>query len=563
MKRPFLLILLTLLLGCQVTSGVEVATDTSAPTETIASSAPSATWTVRPTLLPTSTPPEAFTVRLHPEWRLYVGDRISFEVIAPSGLDLSDKQVEITVNQLDALTFGAAGFGAFGIGGRYQATMRWVWDTGGLEPGVFILSFAILPDGHTWTESVELLPASDHTYPEPDAAWSFTNTDCCVVYYVTGTSGERDLMDILEVANAQAISAAQLMGTDFNDPIPLVLLPRVLGHGGFAGLEIYITYMDRNYAGSSLTQVLHHEMVHILDGRLGGDLRPSLFVEGLAVYLSGGHFKPEPLMSRVAALLDLGWYLPLTPLADDFYHAQHEIGYMEGGALIQYIVQTWGYEAFDDFYRDIHWQGEDDNLQSSAIDEALGRHFDLSFAELEAQFLQALRRIPLNLDLREDLRLTVTFYNTVRRYQLSFDPSAYFLTAWLLGVDEMRAENIVADYVRHPSDPENLALETLLVAADHYLRAGQYAEAERALIAANMALEAWEGYSVMPFGEHPLAADHLEIVLRLQGAGYQPHRILVTGGTAQVWATAAPQTEAGPVLIVLTLREVDGIWRIE
>jgi len=121
----------------------------------------------------------------------------------------------------------------------------------------------------------------------------------------------------------------QRMGIDFTAPSLSPCCRGVLGHGGFATRRSRSPYLDRNYAGSNFGLVLHHEMIHILDGRLGGEYRPSLFVEGLAVYQSGGHFKPEPLMPRAAALLPsetgLGRYIPLAELADNFYLSQHEI----------------------------------------------------------------------------------------------------------------------------------------------------------------------------------------------------------------------------------------------
>ena len=88
-----------------------------------------------------------------------------------------------------------------------------------------------------------------------------------------------------------------------NERAPVVLIPRLLGHGGFTGREIVLSYLDRNYVGGNLAVIFHHELVHYLDVRSGGDLKPSMLVEGLAVYLSGGHYKPEPLMPRLAALL--------------------------------------------------------------------------------------------------------------------------------------------------------------------------------------------------------------------------------------------------------------------
>ena len=103
-----------------------------------------------------------------------------------------------------------------------------------------------------------------------------------------------------------------MIGGDFSEPLVVTLMPRVLGQGGFASSEMYISFLDRNYAGNMLEMVLHHEMVHILDNRLGGEMRPTILIEGLAVYLSGGHYKLEDLIPRAAALLRYGYDSCLT-----------------------------------------------------------------------------------------------------------------------------------------------------------------------------------------------------------------------------------------------------------
>ncbi|HEY5669555.1 MAG TPA: hypothetical protein VIS10_06115 [Anaerolineales bacterium] len=54
---------------------------------------------------------------------------------------------------------------------------------------------------------------------------------------------------------------------------------------------------------------------------------------------------------------------------------------------------------------------------------------------------------------------------------------------------EMRERAIVADYLRHPSAPLNVILETLLLSADERLRSGDYAEVELLLQAVNAALD--------------------------------------------------------------------------
>ena len=428
-----------------------------------------------------------FTVRYHPDGSLYVGDQVSIEVIAPEGIDLEHSEVQVSVKEASIGDLGSAKFGAFGIGGRTQATMSWVWDTQELEPGNYTLFFDVKPGVADWTEEVVLLLGNRLPAPEPQAHWESVDIDCCVIHYISGTPAARDITELLEVAEAQSLAASQVLGSEFEEPVEITILPRVLGHGGFASREIHVSYLDRNYANSNFSQVLQHEMVHILDGRLGGELRPSLFVEGLAVYLTGGHYKKEPLLSRAAVLFDLGWYLPLEPLADDFYKSQHEVGYLQAGALIQYMVRTWGWEAFSDFYRDIHPNESGD--QSQAIDTALQTHFDLTLKQLERRFVNELQQQHINPDLYDDVRLLVSYYETVRRYQQILDPSAYFLTAWLPEGSEMRERELVADYLRRPSARENITLEAWIIMAGTQILAGDYTQAERTLSIVNRALD--------------------------------------------------------------------------
>jgi hypothetical protein len=340
-----------------------------------------------------------------------------------------------------------------------------------LPAGDYNLTYAIAPDGMQWTQTVTLLPQEALPEAEAGARWAHAESDCCLVYYITGTDAERDLPEILSMADEQAALVEGRFQHHLTDPVTLVLLPRVLGHGGFTGEGIAISYLDLRYSGSDPEIVLRHELVHYVDHLLGGDLRPTILVEGLAVYVSGGHFKEEPLLPRAAALLKMGDYLPLEPLADNFYPSQHESGYLEAGALVEYMVQRWGWEAFQGFYRDIHSNGDN---QQEAIDRALGLHFGISFADLEAGFLDALRSQPEASKYDEDVRLTIAFYDTVRRYQQVLDPSAYYLAAWLPDGKQMRERGIVADYLRHPSAPINHILESLLVSADGHLRAGDY-----------------------------------------------------------------------------------------
>ena len=544
-----LTVLLLTVMACRV-----FVPSTPLPPPTVTQPAPTSTSIA-------SQPIPSFSVRVHPDGGLYVGDLVSLEIIAPPDLDLDDEELRVQEAPFQDEILASAVFASFGIGGRYQATLPWVWNTAGLEAGAQALTFSIQPLGITWTHTITLQAESAIPLPEPDARWAVDESDCCLVHYITGTAADRDIQTVLEQADAQAEDVAGLLGIEFTEPIGVTLMPRVLGHGGFAWGDVYISYLDRNYAGSSVATVLHHEMVHILDARLGGDLRPTILAEGFAVYLTGGHFKPELLIPRAAALLapsdqepGLDWYLPLAPLTDNFYKSQHEIGYLQAGALVESMVETWGWDAFSAFYRDIH--PEPGGKHSEAIDAALRNHFDLTLVQLEARFIDTLEQQRVTLELCDDVRLTVGFYDTVRRYQQSLDSSAYFLTAWLPKGPEMRERGIVADLVRHPSRPENLALETLLVTADEYLRAGRYSETEQALEAVNAVLDARDAQADSPFAAHPLAGAHYEIVMYLLG-DYRVQRIQVEGNAAQVVVS-----DSGPGVVTLHLENVRGRWAV-
>ncbi len=486
--RRLLLLAAVILIACQVViSLAPLPAVSSLPSPTASPTPLLPTQTPLPTLTPKPKHDGGFSVRLHPDGLLYVGDQVSVEVISPEDGDLQDKNVKIRVVDPATNDLGSSGFEKYGIGSRLQATFTWVWDTSELAPGDYHIEFSVQPDGLNWTEVVNLLPAADVPNPEPVARWETISIDCCEVHYIFGTDFEQDLQTNLDIVQLQAEDAVQRMGIEFEDRLTITILPRVLGHGGFAGSEIYVSYLDDNYAGNDLSQVLHHEMIHILDRQLGGELRPSLFVEGLAVYLSDGHFKKEPLLSRAATLLDLGWYLPLKDLVDSFYISQHEIGYLEGGALVQFLVNRFGWRVFNDFYRDISPHSNEDHTR--AIDRSLRKHFGLTLAQLESKFLSDLHKQQINPDMYEDVILSVRYYEAVRRYQRMLDPSAYFLTAWLPDGEEMRQRGIVADYLRRPSTPDNQFIEELLIDIDLQIRAGNYLRAEKGLYQVNQELD--------------------------------------------------------------------------
>jgi len=424
-----------------------------------------------------------YAVITHPDGPLYVGDQVSFEVFAP----ISNTDGKTVTVSYAGQSLGSAPFSPFGIGQRYQATLWWVWDTTGLEAGAHVLTFT-LSSGGAWDETIFLRPADKVPPPEPDAHWDSVTTDCCTLYYITGTDAERDIDTLAATADAESALVAAQLGTDPRQGMTLVFMPRLIGHGGFAGSAVYVTYYDENIIGNDMDILFHHEFVHFYDGVVGGEYFPSIFQEGLAVYLSGGHFKPEPLGPRAAALLDLDLYIPLETLANDFYNQQHDIGYLEAGALVQYLVETYGMGTFNEFYRTIPAPDgvtTDWDVIGTSVQESYG----ITFTDLETAYQDYLRTQPVTDDIRADLTLTVDFFDTLRRYQSLLDPSAYFLTAWLPDGDAMRQRGIVADFTRYPGGMDNFVVETLLRRARVDLFSGEYEGAERTLKWTNWALD--------------------------------------------------------------------------
>jgi hypothetical protein len=563
-RKVIILCLSFILLACQFvtvpfTGGkLSGQTPTSGVTPTPSRTAPPVQYKITP-FTPTSIATKAsepFEVQFHPDGGLYVGDKVSMEVIAPPGTNIDKLKVSVNVDPPDGASLGPVKFGYFGLGRRPEATLYWNWDTGGLKTGVHELTFSVSPSGAHWTQSVTLLPASQLPPPEPEAHWATTESDCCNIFYITGTAAERDLPELLSMIDQQAQDVDQKFNYALNQPIPIELVPRVLGHGGFTAQQVAVSYLDRNYTAAPADIILHHEMVHLVDGRLGGEWRPSLFIEGLAVYLSGGHFKPEPLIPRAAALIDLGWYIPLESLMDDFYINQHEIGYLEAGALVEFMVKTWGWQAFSDFYRDMKppAQGQD---ALGSLNLAMLKHFQLPLAGVEARFLDYLQQETLTDENREDVRETVNFFDAVRRYQELYDPSAYYLTAWMVDGKQMRERRIVADYLRHPSRDENLTLETMLNAAGESLQGGDYVAVRDRLAAVNATLDAAASKANAPFSYDPLATDYYRIVQALSGMGFEAQKIEVNGDQAQAWVT-----QGSSDLLKIELERLDNAWTV-
>ena len=419
------------------------------------------------------TQPAGVTVRYHPDGGLLAGDQVSFEVAVPTGF--REKVVEIQLDRgiLGLQTIATSALAPDAMGGE-TAVFLWAWDTRGLSPGDYSLRFTIKPGNLTWTEIVHL----GKPFSAASQIWQERDTQCCRIHTISGTAAARDIDHLAAIVDERARLAAQQLGysleqgPDSGNLLDINIIPRVLGQGGFTGSEVTVSYGDENYMPSDIGIIIQHELIHRMDAALGGDYRPIMLAEGLAVYLTGGHYKMEPVVSQAAILAREGKYLPLTILSEDFYSHQHEESYLEAASLITYMVQTWGWTAFNQFYRDIHQQPNQNAAQ--AINEALQRHFGISLQDLDLKLISWLMAQPVLPDMRSDLNTMVDFFNAVRDYQKALDPSAYFREVWLPDPAEMRKRGIVADYLRGPQDDLNLRIIAYLKKAGQSWRNGQY-----------------------------------------------------------------------------------------
>lgn len=497
----------------------------------------------------------------------YSGDLISFEVGAHHGHDWGtanppDVDLEIWLGEPDGGELIAEGRIPFN--GKQEGEIRlvWAWDTTDLV-GPQLVSVLLDPDdkiqigdenddNNLIIREVDLHPRSEIPTVWANARWVQQESSCCVFHYITGTAAERDIQELMALADkAIAYSAVQLGEETDSIKLDVYLIDRVLGHGGFATGGVIISYLDRYYAGGEMELVFRHEGVHLLD-RLFAEVRPALLAEGLAVFVSGGHFREEPLLERAAALLVLDRYIPLSKLAVRFYPSQHEIGYLEAAGFVSYLVDRFGWERFKTFYGDIRKNGQG---QVAMIDTALQDHFGLTLDEAEADWLAILRELSVSQAQIADLSLTIQFFDSVRRYQQAWDPSAYFLDVWLPELDDAESQNLTADWMRHPSGEVNVTLEVMFLAADRAIDNAAYPEAEALLDAINKVLDA-EGDLMAD----PLADQYRVLVQVAAGAGYEAQEVALVAEANLAWVLAAEAHTADTFEMIFSRRA--GSWRL-
>lgn len=549
--------LLWLLVSCRPATPTPVVlptlTSTPSPSPTqlprptpLPSPLPSLTPLPSATPLPTATPPPdlsltAGDVTLYPVPQLYIGDHVTFQVapFVPEIVPPGDVDVHIYVN--DHLVLDGH-LNRPNLGGVVTGLYEWIWQAGPTA-GAYTVRVELDPydrvrvgDEDPQNNQALFTVTVAETGPDAAADWRIIQTPRANIYVVAGTAADRD-GDWLAHQVEESISRASVaLGVEATQPIEVYFIQRTIGQGGYAGSAMVITYSDRNYSGGGLSEVLTHETIHLLDNALEPSDHFRFWTEGLAVWGVGGHYKVESLDQRAAALLlEIDQYIPLAGLIDDFYPAQHEIGYLEAGALINYLVTQYGRERFFSFFGNLRYVSG--QSLSYATDQALQTHYGKTLDQVEQEWHVYLRSQARDPNAAVDLLTTIRFYEVMRQYQQQYDPTAYFLFAWLPSPTALRDRNLTAELTRHPLTEVNIALETMLEAADVALRQGDYNQAN-ALLDSVLRVLRNDGLFM-----EPLANSYLELVRLTAELGYEAQKIDVQGSLALVLASPPDSSE--------------------
>lgn len=553
--------------GCRKAAPTPVVLPTLTPLSTLALSTVTATPpTPTPALIPTVTPSPTDTptptlpatappvaapdlsltaadVIIYPAPQLYVGDQATFQIIphVPPEIPPGDVAVHIS---LDGELLVNDHLNRPNLGGAVTGLYEWAWQVN--QPGNYTLTVELDPQdrlqagdenptNNLVTLTVTAIPAEAADAP-PQRNWRTINTASAVIHVVEGTAADRDADKLAALVDQAVSRAATALQVSQTQPVEVFFIERIIGQGGYAGAAMVITYSDRNYAGGGLYEVLVHEAIHLLDNSFEPSDSFRFLTEGLAVWGTGGHYKQEPLDQRAAALLtETDQYIPLAQLIDNFYPAQHEVGYLEAGALVNYLTLTYGWERTRDLYSGLRRQPGLSEAQ--ALDNALQQHLGKSLAQIEADWHTYLRRQPRDPNAAADLLTTIRYYNIMRQYQQQYDPTAYFLDAWLPTPGVLLDRDLTAELTRRPTAKANIALETMLEASDMALRQGQIARANGLLDSVERVLKNRGAFV------DPLAASYLELVRLTADLGYQAQQIDVMDDQAVVLARSPNSTE--------------------
>jgi hypothetical protein len=508
-----------------------------------------------PTDTPTSLPADLSLtlsgITILPVPKIYEGDLATFKIepTLPNNVGFNDVRVQIFVDNQqivkEILNWRSLGGDTYGL-------YEWVWNTTD-QTGPHTITVVLDPDNRIQVGdenpnnnqavvNVTVSPRSELPSIYAEAMWVTAVNNCCTLHVVSGTAAHRDLTELLATTDAAFLEASNQLSEPLGPGYEVYLIDRVLGQGGYASGGMVISYLDRNYTGGGIYEVLVHEAVHLIDHTFAPN-RITFLAEGVAVWATGGHYQTENLGRRVAALIEMGTYIPLAELIDNFYPTQHEISYLEAGGLIDYLVEIYGWEQVRNFYSDT--TVFDGTSLSSSVDVNLQLYFNKSLAEIEGEWISHVQSLPRDASETADLQTTIRYYEVMRQYQEKFDTSAYYLNAWLPSPSEVERLGVTADLTRHPETATNIALESLLISAHAALDARDHDRANALLDSVIRVLDNNGTFL------DPLAGTYLDIVRTTSAMNYQVQQISLQGTEAAVVVTRPNGIETSQLNLVL------------
>jgi hypothetical protein len=463
---------------------------------------------------------------IFPPGAVYAGDRAGLS--ASSESDPGGGKLQVRLDTSSGTPLAETQFLLNGNSTTWSAQIPWMTDTS-LQAGWHTLFLYLAGDSAASVAvsavqyPVRILPETQQPGLRRSARWEQAESACCGYFFLSGTESERDIGDL--IARTESIYPTLTGRIGGGSPkLALLFLPRMYGQGGLASGEGIITYADRNPTGTDYSVVLKHEMVHLLaNARSGDGPRATLFLqEGLAVYLTGGHYRfGENLQNRAAALFRLGRYTPLAELADSLYSSQHEAAYIEAGAFMEYLAGRFGEEKtlamfFDPVPAD---------PPAESVSRMLVNHFQVTLTECERDWLDSLRGLPPDPETEEDVEFTLSMLDTFRAYERLYLPGSGMNDLWLPDASRARSEGITADYLPLPATKESITLELLLQSARQSAWEGDWVRAWELLKAVDRVLEAKRRHAPDPVTADPVAETYRGLASAVLRTGREPLRV--------------------------------------
>jgi hypothetical protein len=529
------LILLTLILtSCGTTPTIAPPTPLPPqPTSTVPAPTPTS-----PTLPKTEESEliPAGTVRAYPGPEHYAGDVLTFEIENEGSFD--DETISVSMTLDNRIPIKVSGTTSF-----LSVVLPEALDTTNLS-GRHTVKFTTTDGRINETYSFDILPAEERPPNEENATWEVNETACCILHYISETAAARDIEFIAEHFQQAAEDFLTITGSNIDPKFNVYIMDRIWGNGGFGGIgELLISYTDRYYGptigAEGLETLARHEFTHAsgIDWNEGNVV--DFNFEGLAVYIAGGHYKPEPLAERGAALFDLGHYVAVGQ-----YIGRHELDYLYAAAMLTYIVETYGEEKMWKF---LQADNIPDDGQLGPLEVAIQATFGVSLKEFDQGFQTWLESKNPGKQL-DDLRLTIELQELRREYQETYVAPPLFLFG---KASEVADRDYLPIVMREARAPANIAAELIIANGQQAIVDGDYSKAEELIkILRNIV-------STGKF-EDPLAQDYLDIVITAASEGYEVVNLDIQGDHASVHATREP-----PILVNLEFQKVGNSWQIQ